>query len=111
MFPNKYDIYLHDTPSKSLFSKASRAYSHGCIRVSKPLDLAVKLLEGTEYNRERINRIIKTRETTRVNLPVPVDVLLMYWTCGLDLNGRLFFAPDIYNHDPEVLRELDKPMH
>ena len=110
MFPNKYDIYLHDTPSKSLFSKASRAYSHGCIRVSKPFDLALKLLEGTEYDRNKINEILESHETTRVNLPEPVDILLMYWTCGIDRNGKVFFVPDIYERDLGTLRELDRPM-
>lgn len=110
MFPNEYDIYLHDTPSKSLFSKASRAYSHGCIRVEKPLDLAVKLLQGTEWTRERIDRTIQTRETTRVPLPEPLDILIMYWTCGLDRNRKVFFAPDIYDRDNEVLRQLDQLM-
>lgn len=110
MFPNKYDIYLHDTPSKSLFSRPSRAYSHGCIRVKNPLDLAVKLLEGTDYDRKKIKAIVETHETTRVDLPEPVDILLMYWTCGVDRNGKLFFVPDIYERDMDVLRELDKPL-
>jgi L,D-transpeptidase YcbB len=110
MFPNKYDIYLHDTPSKSLFRRGSRAYSHGCIRVDKPVDLAVKLLEGTEYDRKKINEIIDTRVTTRVNLTEPLDILLLYWTCGIDPNGKLFFVPDIYDRDQAVLRELDKTM-
>jgi murein L,D-transpeptidase YcbB/YkuD len=111
MFPNKYDIYLHDTPSKSLFSRGSRAYSHGCIRVDKPVDLAVKLLAGTETDRKKINEIISTHVTTRVNLPEPLDILLLYWTCGIDKNGKLFFVPDIYDRDQAVLRELDKPMN
>jgi L,D-transpeptidase YcbB len=110
MFPNKYDIYLHDTPSRSAFSRASRAYSHGCIRVHNPKELAVKLLEGTEYDRTKINEVISTHETTRVLLPEPVDILLMYWTCGLDLDGRLFFFPDIYERDEAVLKDLDKLM-
>jgi L,D-transpeptidase YcbB len=110
MFPNKYDIYLHDTPSKSLFSRGSRAFSHGCIRVYKPIDLAEKLLAGTDYDRKKINDIISTRVTTRVNLPQPLDILLLYWTCGIDKNGKLFFVPDIYDRDPAVLRELDKAM-
>jgi murein L,D-transpeptidase YcbB/YkuD len=110
MFPNDYDIYLHDTPSKSLFSKASRAYSHGCIRVDKPLDLAVKLLDGTEWTREKIDATIKTRETTRVLLPEPMEILIMYWTCGLNPQKQFFFAPDIYSRDPEVLKQLDQLM-
>lgn len=108
MFPNKYDIYLHDTPSKNLFSRASRAYSHGCIRVEKPLDLAALLLQGTEWTREKINATIKTKVTTRVNLPKPLDVLLMYWTCGLDPDRRIFFVPDVYGRDPAVLKSLDQ---
>jgi murein L,D-transpeptidase YcbB/YkuD len=108
MFPNEYDIYLHDTPSKSLFSKASRAYSHGCIRVEKPLDLAVKLLDGTEWTREKIDATIKTRETTRVLLPEPLDILIMYWTCGIDPQKQFFFAQDIYGKDAEVLKQLDQ---
>ncbi|HOX76583.1 MAG TPA: L,D-transpeptidase family protein [Bacteroidales bacterium] len=110
MFPNEYDIYLHDTPSKSLFSRASRAYSHGCIRVKNPVDLAVKLLETTDHDRKKIMEILKTHETTRVNLPEPLDILLLYWTCGIDRNNRLFFVPDIYERDADVLRELDQVM-
>jgi L,D-transpeptidase YcbB len=110
MFPNKYDIYLHDTPSKSLFAKGSRAFSHGCIRVEKPVDLAVKLLDGTEYDRKKINEVIATRVTTRVNLKEPLDILLLYWTCGIDKNKKLFFVPDIYERDQAVLRELNKAM-
>lgn len=110
MFPNKYDIYLHDTPSRSLFTRSSRAFSHGCIRVNKPMDLAELLLAGTEYNRKKINEIVSTHITTRVNLPVPLDIFLLYWTCGIDRNGKLFFVPDIYERDQAVLRDLDKPM-
>ena len=111
MFPNKYDIYLHDTPSKSLFSRAKRAYSHGCIRVGKPVELAELLLEGSDYDPTKIYEILKTNETTRVNLPQPVDILLIYWTCGIGPDGKLFFVPDIYDRDLDVLRELDKPMN
>jgi murein L,D-transpeptidase YcbB/YkuD len=93
-----------------LFSRGSRAYSHGCIRVNKPKELAVKLLEGTEYDRKKIDKIVETHETTRVNLPEPVDILLMYWTCGIDPEGRLFFVPDIYERDQAVLKDLDRLM-
>ncbi len=110
MFPNEYDVYLHDTPSKYLFSKASRAFSHGCIRLDKPEDLAVKLLAGTEYDRAKIDQIVETKVTTRVNLPEPVDIMLMYWTCGIDKDGKLFFVPDIYDRDQDILTDLDKPM-
>ncbi|MCK9399113.1 MAG: L,D-transpeptidase family protein [Bacteroidales bacterium] len=111
MFPNKYDIYLHDTPSKILFNRSSRAFSHGCIRVNRPMNLAEKLLTGTKYDRKKINEIISTHITTRVNLPQPLDILLLYWTCGINKNGELFFVPDIYDRDQDVLRALDKFMH
>jgi L,D-transpeptidase YcbB len=80
------------------------------IRVKNPIDLAVKLLEGTEYDKKKIESILITHETTRVNLPEPIDILLMYWTCGIDRFGRVFFAPDIYERDLSLLKELDKPM-
>jgi murein L,D-transpeptidase YcbB/YkuD len=111
MFPNDYDIYLHDTPSKSLFAKASRAYSHGCIRVQNPLDLAEVLLTGTEWNRAKINKVIESRELTRVKLPETVDIMLSYWTCGLNPDREFFFSTDPYDRDKDLLRELDKVLH
>lgn len=108
MFPNEYDVYLHDTPSKNLFTKPSRAYSSGCIRVDKPLDLAEKLLAGTAWDRAKIDRTVKSNQTTRVNLPEPLDILILYWTCGLNPERKLFFAPDIYSRDQDVLKELDR---
>jgi murein L,D-transpeptidase YcbB/YkuD len=76
--------------------------------VEKPLDLAVKLLDGTEWTREKIDATIKTRETKRVLLPEPLDILIMYWTCGIDPQKQFFFAQDIYGRDPEVLKQLDQ---
>jgi len=111
MFPNDYDIYLHDTPSKSLFSKASRAYSHGCIRVQNPLDLAEVLLAGTEWDRAKINKVIDSRELTRVKLTEPLDIMLSYWTCGLNPDREFFFSSDPYDRDKDLLRELDKNLH
>jgi murein L,D-transpeptidase YcbB/YkuD len=72
--------------------------------------LAVKLLDGTEYNWEKIDEVIATQQTTRVLLPEPIDILLIYWTCGIDRNGKLFFVPDIYDRDQAILRELDRLM-
>lgn len=108
MFPNKYDIYLHDTPSKSLFLRASRAYSHGCIRVDKPLEFAEIIQRGTDWDHQKINKVIQTKEITRVNLNQPLDVLITYWTCGLNQDREIFFASDIYDRDKEVLKELDR---
>jgi murein L,D-transpeptidase YcbB/YkuD len=74
------------------------------------MDLAEKLLTGTEYDRKKIDEIISTHITTRIKLPEPLDILLLYWTCGIDKNGKLFFVPDIYDRDQAVLKELDKAM-
>ncbi|MBW6460815.1 MAG: L,D-transpeptidase family protein [Bacteroidales bacterium] len=108
MFPNKYDVYLHDTPSKNLFKSPSRAYSSGCVRVERPLDLAEILLAGTSWDRAEIDMALKTNQTTRVLLNDPLDILILYWTSGVDRNHRPFFAPDIYNRDQYVLKELDR---
>ncbi|MCB9043574.1 MAG: L,D-transpeptidase family protein [Chitinophagales bacterium] len=62
LFPNEYDVYLHDTPSKSLFNKASRAFSHGCVRLEKPLELAEYLLQDTKWDVEKIAQTIDKRQ-------------------------------------------------
>ncbi|MBT32520.1 MAG: murein L,D-transpeptidase [Thalassobius sp.] len=109
MFPNKYSIYLHDTPSKSYFSKTSRAYSHGCVRVESPLKLAEIILnDPVNYSAEKIQKIIKTNQTTTVNLKNKLDVLLLYWTAEIHPSGKLYFKEDVYNRDKKVLTELDE---
>ncbi|MEO1748357.1 MAG: L,D-transpeptidase family protein, partial [Pseudomonadota bacterium] len=81
MFPNKFSVYLHDTPSRQLFARTGRAFSSGCIRVNKPLDFAA-ILFGMDQNmsRARVDSIIDTKRTTRVNLETPVPVHLAYFT-------------------------------
>lgn len=112
MFPNKYAIYLHDTPSKSLFSRSSRAFSHGCIRVQNPLDLAEILLDDNEkYSMEKIEEIIKDGKTTNISLKIPKKILLAYLTVGITDSGKLTWHEDIYNRDDQLyealLAELD----
>ena len=108
MFPNPYMVYLHDTPSKSLFGKASRAFSHGCIRVQDPLRLAELLLEGSpEWDRAAIERTLATSKTTTVLLPEALTVMLLYWTAEVREDGTVAFKKDIYNRDPAVIRGLD----
>jgi L,D-transpeptidase YcbB len=108
MFPNKHDVYLHDTPSRHLFVRDDRAFSHGCIRVQQPLDLAEVLLRHKPgWNRERIDRVVADGKTTRVNLDHPLTVRLLYLTAGLGDDGELFFNKDIYNRDPRLLAALD----
>jgi murein L,D-transpeptidase YcbB/YkuD len=108
IFPNKYAVYLHDTPSKYLFSKASRSFSHGCIRTQNPIALAEAILEGSKWDKQKIRETLDSKKTTRALLDEPVDVLLLYWTAGLYQEDRVFFFPDIYKRDKPILDKLDR---
>ena len=107
IFPNKHSVYLHDTPSKSLFEREERAFSHGCIRTQYPLDLAAVLLQDTEWTRTKIDSVIETRVTTRVFPEKEIDVLLMYWTAGYLENEGFGFFRDVYDRDKPILNQLD----
>ncbi|WP_228257324.1 L,D-transpeptidase family protein [Marinobacter sp. NP-4(2019)] len=107
MFPNKFDIYLHDTPARSLFSHSKRTFSSGCIRVEEPFRLASLLLEGQDgWSRERIERVVNSRELTTVYLKEPVPVHLEYWTTWVDGDGTLHFRNDIYERNPRLIARL-----
>lgn len=109
LFPNKYSIYLHDTPSKYLFSKEKRAFSHGCIRLQNPLDFAEFLLkrENEDYwTRKRIDEIIKTSKTKNIRLKHEYPVLLMYMTAGCSVDGDVFYLEDVYNRDVELHKKI-----
>lgn len=109
IFPNKHDVYLHDTPSQELFSKTQRVFSSGCIRVQAPLDLAQWLLAGQDgWNRERIDEIIQEGKNTRILLKEPVPIHLLYWTVLVDQeNNDLRFIDDGYQRDERILQSLD----
>jgi murein L,D-transpeptidase YcbB/YkuD len=107
IFPNKHAVYLHDTPSKSLFNREERTFSHGCIRTQNPLDLAEVLLEGTDWTREKIDATIQTRKTIRAFPEVKIDVLLLYWTAGYYDGDGIGFFKDIYDRDARVLEQLN----
>jgi len=107
MFPNDHAVYLHDTPSKSLFEKDERAFSSGCIRVQDPLQLAEILLGGQKgWSRADIDRTIATGKTTSVTLAKPVPVWLTYWTAWVDGDGAVDFRRDLYGRDAKVLAAL-----
>ena len=101
IMPNPFSVYMHDTPSKSLFAKDVRAFSHGCIRVDEALDFATTLLDG-EKSREQVNAIAATRKTTTVGLPAPLPVYITYFTAGLLGDGSFVVQPDIYKRDQRV---------
>jgi murein L,D-transpeptidase YcbB/YkuD len=100
MFPNPYNIYLHDTPSKSLFDKEVRAYSHGCIRVADPFDLAHELLSWQTDNAEaEFEAALKSGRETTVKLKQSLPVHLVYFTAYPDTKGRMTYRRDVYGRD------------
>jgi len=109
IFPNKYSVYLHDTPSKSYFEKSERTFSHGCVRVQNPQFLAEQLLGDKGYDQKKIKEVLKTEKETIVHLENKMPVLLMYWTCYENHeNGKMYFYKDVYNRDQKILDELLK---
>lgn len=103
LFPNEYNVYLHDTPDNELFARVRRDFSHGCIRVERPEDLAVWLLRGVGgWTRERIRAAMNGRETVTVALERPVPVLIVYATAVALEGGEVRFFPDIYGQDAEL---------
>lgn len=105
VMPNPYHVYLHDTPSKSLFAQDMRAFSHGCIRVQDPLDLAVRLLDGSQ-SRVQVDNIVKGGQTTTVPLPSSLPVYVTYFTAAVRGDGTLAIMPDIYRRDDLVWAEF-----
>lgn len=109
IFPNKYAVYLHDTPSKSFFERTDRAFSHGCVRVKDPLILAEELLDDQGYDSEKIAEVIQSKKLKNVYLTEPMPVMIMYWTCYVDdQDGEIRFFRDVYGRDKKVLQELKK---
>ncbi len=107
LFPNSYNIYLHDTPAKSLFGESSRAFSHGCIRVEEPVKLANFLLRfQTEWTPEKINSAMHNGKETYVNLKPKVPVFIAYFTAFVGQNHQLNFRKDIYNLDEHLANML-----
>lgn len=107
--PNRYNVYLHDTPARQLFDREDRTFSHGCVRVEDPVRLAELVLDDAAWDRQAIESAIASGRTRSVSLRHPMAVLIQYWTASADHDGRLRFYPDRYRRDPAVLAELDRP--
>jgi murein L,D-transpeptidase YcbB/YkuD len=108
MFPNRFDVYLHDTPARSLFDKAERAFSHGCIRLARPLDLAVQVLAvgGVPgWDMARVDAVVASKQRTVVNLVEPLPIHITYFTAWVD-QGIPNFRADIYGQDEKLLAAL-----
>ncbi len=106
MFPNQFNVYLHDTPSHGAFAAQTRAFSHGCVRLSRPLDLATEVLSGTSgWDRRRIDGVVAGGDRTIVNLATPLPVHITYLTAWVD-QGTPNFRNDIYEQDAKLLNAL-----
>ena len=110
LFPNKYAIYLHDTPSRHLFEADRRTFSHGCIRLENPLELAQLLLQGQDdWNAGKIEEAVASKASENVALEKSLPILIVYWTVSVGASGEARFAHDIYNLDAPLLAALDRP--
>ncbi len=107
LFPNSFNIYFHDTPSKYLFKKEKRAFSHGCIRLEKPFEFAQYLLRNdTVWTSEKIKAAMHSNKEKWVALKTPIPVLITYFTSWVDNKGMLNFRDDIYGHDAKMKERL-----
>ncbi len=109
IFPNKYKVYLHDTPSQSLFSRHKRNFSHGCIRVSDPLRLAVFALspqKGDKWTPETIKNAIQEQERIGIGLREKLPIHITYQSAWIDKSGIVCFNYDVYGRDEKLLRAL-----
>ncbi len=107
LFPNSFNIYFHDTPSKSLFDKDKRAYSHGCIRLKEPEKMANYILRNQpEWTPEKIAEAMNSGEEKYVKVKDPIPVIVTYYTAWADENGMLNFREDIYGHDTKLAKKM-----
>ncbi|MEM9320647.1 MAG: L,D-transpeptidase family protein [Pseudomonadota bacterium] len=108
MFPNQWNIYLHDTPSRNLFSHEVRAYSHGCVRVHRPLELAYHLLAPQETDPQGyFTSVLNTGQETYVYLDDEIPVHLVYWTAWVDQDGRPQYRRDVYGRNALLWRAMN----
>jgi murein L,D-transpeptidase YcbB/YkuD len=106
LFPNDFDVYLHDTPADSLFERRSRAFSHGCVRVEEPEVLAKYVLRGyEEWDDTRIIRAMHAGDEQHVKLTRTIPVHLAYFTAWVDDNGGVHFQPDVYGYDKKQMSQ------
>jgi len=107
MFPNQFDVYLHDTTQKGLFQRSKRMYSHGCIRVERPYDLGEWVLrDDTSWSKTRLLTEIKKGKRQVVNIPKPIPVYVIYLTAWFDTRGHIHFRDDIYDYDKSLEKVL-----
>jgi L,D-transpeptidase YcbB len=101
VMPNPYNVYMHDTPSKALFARETRAFSHGCIRVGDAIGFASTLLTGSKSKAE-LDAVLKSRATVTIDLPRNLPVYVTYFTAAPEGDGSVQFRPDIYQRDARI---------
>ena len=106
MFPNPYNIYIHDTPNRGLFAKETRALSHGCIRIQYPDKFAKILLDDPEWTEEKIQEAMSQTNEQTVKLEKSIPVVLLYLTFWAEEDGKFNYRPDIYGRDEALMRAL-----
>lgn len=112
MFPNKFSVYLHDTPSKNLFDKTTRSLSSGCIRIAKPVDLAEYLLKkDLTWTRKKILNALDSMQAQVVTIPDPINIHILYLTAWVDENDLVHFRNDIYDRDMVLDNALKTRSH
>jgi murein L,D-transpeptidase YcbB/YkuD len=100
MFPNQFNVYLHDTPADSLFARATRSFSHGCVRLEEPAKLAAYVLgDQPDWTPERIDEAMHAGQQRTVRLTKPLPVYLGYWTARISDDGQVQFRRDLYGID------------
>jgi murein L,D-transpeptidase YcbB/YkuD len=108
MFPNQFNVYLHDTPADSLFARASRSFSHGCVRVENPLALAEYVLRDHQgWTREKIEEAMHAEQERTVKLKKAIPVYLGYWTARVSADGAMQFRKDVYGIDSRLTALLE----
>jgi murein L,D-transpeptidase YcbB/YkuD len=111
MFPNQFDVYLHDTPADSLFGRAARLFSHGCVRVERPEELAAYVLrDQPEWTAERIREAMHAGEERTVKLRESIPVFIGYWTARVAPDGLVQFREDVYGVDARLNAMVDDRM-
>ena len=112
LFPNPFDVYLHDTPSRELFHASVRAFSSGCIRLEKPLELAAYLLrKDPAWTPDKIRTAIERPREQVVQLATPLSVYVLYWTAWVEADGTIHFRPDLYERDKVLGKRLGSIPH
>ncbi|HXA00402.1 MAG TPA: L,D-transpeptidase family protein [Cytophagaceae bacterium] len=107
LFPNEYSVYLHDTPTHSLFERSERGFSHGCIRIQNAIKMADYLLrDNPDWDHDKIIETIKSKEEKYIPLVKKIPVYILYFTVWIDPQGTAHFQKDIYGHDKKLEKEL-----